>query len=44
VASRGKGRWSYQTLLRMSRFSGATLLIMAAVIGARIIRLLATPH
>jgi threonine/homoserine/homoserine lactone efflux protein len=44
VASRGKGRWSYQTLLRMSRASGATLLIMAAVIGARIIRLLATPH
>jgi threonine/homoserine/homoserine lactone efflux protein len=44
IASRGKGRLSYQTLVRMSRVSGATLLIMAAVIGVRIIRLLAVPH
>jgi threonine/homoserine/homoserine lactone efflux protein len=44
VAARGHGRLSYQTLLRMSRASGGTLLIMAGIIGARIIRLLAEAH
>ncbi len=41
IVSRGKGRFSGQTLVRMSQLSGATLLIMALVIGIRIVKLLA---
>jgi len=38
--SRGKGRFSDQTLLRMERLSGLLLLLIAAVLGIRIILLL----
>ena len=41
LVSRGHGKFSTRTLLRMSQFSGASLLVMAIVIGVRLIRLLA---
>ena len=41
VASLGKNRLSKKTLLRLSQMSGGLLLIMAAIIASRIIRLLA---
>ena len=39
--SRRQGRFSTHTLLRMSQFSGASLLIFALVIGGRLVKLLA---
>ena len=41
LVSRGHGRFSTNTLLRMSQFSGASLLIFALVIGGRLVKLLA---
>lgn len=41
VVSLGHGRFSRKTLVRMSHFSGAAFLLMAAFIGVRLIRLLA---
>jgi threonine/homoserine/homoserine lactone efflux protein len=41
LVSRGHGRFSTHTLLRMSHVSGASLLIVSIVIGARLVRLLA---
>jgi threonine/homoserine/homoserine lactone efflux protein len=41
VASLGKSRLSTNTLLRLSQISGGLLLVMAAIIASRIIRLLA---
>jgi L-lysine exporter family protein LysE/ArgO len=41
LVSRGHGKFSTNTLLRMSRFSGASVLIVALITGARLIRLLA---
>lgn len=41
VVSLGHGRFSTKTLVRMSHASGASLLIGACVIGARLVRLLA---
>ena len=41
LAARGHGRFSTNTLLKMSRVSGATLLGVSLVIGARLVRLLA---
>ncbi len=40
IVSRGKDRFSTQTLIRMSQYSGCLLLIMAAIIGGRIVYLL----
>jgi len=41
LVSRGHGRFSTTTLLRMSRFSGASLLIVSLVMGGRLVKLLA---
>ena len=41
LVSRGHGKFSTGTLLRMSQISGASLLVMAIVIGVRLIKLLA---
>ena len=41
LVSRGHGRFSTTTLLRMSRFSGASVLAVAIVTGVRLVRLLA---
>jgi len=41
LVSRGHGRFSTNTLLRMSQFSGASLLIFALVLGGRLVKLLA---
>jgi len=41
LVSRGHGRFSTTTLLRMSQFSGASLLIVSLVIGGRLVKLLA---
>lgn len=41
VVSRGHGRFSAKTLVRMSHASGASLLVGAAAIGIRLVRLLA---
>jgi len=41
MVSRGHGKFSTNTLLRMSQFSGASVLLVALVTGARLIRLLA---
>lgn len=41
LVSLGKGKFSEKTLIRMSQFSGYTLLLMAAIIGVRIVLLLA---
>ena len=41
LVSRGHGRFSTSTLVRMSQFSGASLLIFALVIGGRLVKLLA---
>ena len=41
LVSRGHGRFSTTTLLRMSQFSGASLLIVSLVMGGRLIKLLA---
>ena len=41
LVSRGHGRFSTNTLLRMSQFSGASLLIVSLVMGGRLVKLLA---
>ena len=41
LVSRGHGRFSTNTLLRMSQFSGASLLIVSVVMGGRLVKLLA---
>jgi threonine/homoserine/homoserine lactone efflux protein len=41
LVSRGHGRISTHTLLRMSQFSGASLLIVSLVMGGRLVKLLA---
>src|SRR6266545_5861634 len=41
LVSRGHGLFSTSTLLRMSQFSGASLLIVSLVMGGRLVRLLA---
>ena len=41
IVSRGHGRFSTRTLLRMSQISGACLLVVAIVIGIRLVILLA---
>ena len=41
LVSRGHGRFSTTTLLRMSQFSGASLLIVSLVMGGRLVKLLA---
>ena len=41
LVSRGHGRFSTNTLLRMSQFSGASLLIVSLVMGGRLVQLLA---
>ena len=41
LVSRGQGRFSTNTLLRMSQFSGASLLIVSLVMGGRLVKLLA---
>ncbi len=41
LVSRGHGRFSTHTLLRMSQFSGASLLIVSLVMGGRLVKLLA---
>ncbi|HXT40011.1 MAG TPA: LysE family transporter [Candidatus Angelobacter sp.] len=41
LAARRHGRFSTNTLLKMSRASGATLLVVSLLIGARLVRLLA---
>jgi len=41
LVSRRHGRFSSTTLLRMSQFSGASLLVVAIVTGVRLVRLLA---
>jgi L-lysine exporter family protein LysE/ArgO len=41
LVSRGHGKFSTNTLLRMSRLSGASVLVVAVVTGARLVRLLA---
>ena len=41
LVSRGRGRFSTTTLLRMSQFSGASLLIVSLVMGGRLVKLLA---
>ena len=41
IASRGHGKFSAQTLLRMSKISGAILLLVACGIGYRLVALLA---
>jgi threonine/homoserine/homoserine lactone efflux protein len=42
VVSLGHGRFSAKTLVRMSHISGASFLVMALIIGIRLVRLLAT--
>jgi threonine/homoserine/homoserine lactone efflux protein len=42
VVSLGHGRFSAKTLVRMSHLSGASFLVMALIIGIRLVRLLAT--
>lgn len=41
LVSRGHGKFSAKTLLRMSQFSGASLLLVAIITGVRLVRLLA---
>ncbi|MBM3832283.1 MAG: hypothetical protein FJ403_03200 [Verrucomicrobia bacterium] len=41
VVSLGHGKFSTKTLVRMSHFSGASFLVMAVLIGIRLVRLLA---
>jgi len=41
LVSRGHGRFSTSTLVRMSQFSGASLLIVSLVMGGRLVKLLA---
>ena len=41
LVSRGHGKFSTHTLLRMSRISGASVLVVALITGARLVRLLA---
>src|SRR5881409_3099424 len=41
LVSRGRGRFSTGTLVRMSQFSGACLLIVSLVMGGRLVKLLA---
>jgi len=41
LVSRGHGRFSTNTLLRMSQVSGASLLIVSLVMGGRLVKLLA---
>ncbi len=41
LVSRGRGRFSTGTLVRMSQFSGASLLIVSLVMGGRLVKLLA---
>ncbi|TMP97453.1 MAG: hypothetical protein E6L09_13165 [Verrucomicrobia bacterium] len=41
LVSRGQGKFSTQTLVRMSQFSGASVLVVAFVTGVRLVRLLA---
>jgi len=41
LVARRRGRFSTHTLLRMSQFSGASLLIFALVLGGRLVKLLA---
>ena len=41
LVSRGQGKFSTQTLVRMSQFSGASVLVVALVTGVRLVRLLA---
>ena len=41
LVSRGHGRFSTTTLLRMSQFSGASLLIVSLVMGGRLVKQLA---
>ncbi len=41
LVSRGHGRFSTGTLVRMSQFSGASLLIVSLVMGGRLVKLLA---
>jgi threonine/homoserine/homoserine lactone efflux protein len=41
VVSLGHGRFSAKTLLRMSHISGASFLIMALIIGIRLVKLIA---
>ena len=40
LVSRGHGKFSTNTLLRMSHFSGASVLVVAIVTGVRLVRLL----
>ena len=42
VVSLGQGRFSKRTLLRFSHVSGASLLLMACVLGSRLVRILAS--
>ncbi len=42
LVSRGHGKFSTKTLMRMSQISGASLLIVAIVMGVRLVKLL--PH
>ena len=41
LVSRGQRKFSTQTLVRMSQFSGASVLVVALVTGVRLVRLLA---
>jgi threonine/homoserine/homoserine lactone efflux protein len=41
LVSRGQGRFSTTTLLRMSQFSGASLLVVSLFLGGRLVKLLA---
>ena len=41
LVSRSHGKFSTNTLLRMSQFSGASVLAVAIVTGVRLVRLLA---
>src|SRR6266516_1412044 len=41
LVSRGHGKFSTGTLVRMSQFSGASLLIVSLVMGGRLVKLLA---
>jgi threonine/homoserine/homoserine lactone efflux protein len=44
LVSRGHGRFSTNALVRMSQFSGATLLLVSLVMGGRLVKLLVAHH
>jgi threonine/homoserine/homoserine lactone efflux protein len=44
IVSRGHGRFSTKTLVRMSHVSGAALLVVSLLIGIRLIKLLSESH